>query len=449
MRGYGILFHDFLLVRVQFSRLSKIRSIMMRYKSLLCCVAGHLLFSAIGAQTSGQEMTKSVNGVPKVVDTENRSVDASDRIPNAITIFLCGDVMTGRGIDQILPHPSDPTIYESYMKSAQGYVKIAEEVNGAIDFPVSFSYVWGNALEEMDRVVPDVKIINLETSISKSNDYWKGKGINYRMHPENVSILTAAKIDVCSLANNHVLDWGHSGLLETMETLKNMDIKIAGAGRNLIEAQLPAVQKVQNKGRVIVFAFGLGNSGIPSVWGAEEKNPGVNLLEDLSTKSIRDIQKKVRRVKCKGDIVVASIHWGGNWGYGISSKQRVFSHRLIDDAEVDIIHGHSSHHVKAIEVYKEKLILYGCGDFLNDYEGIGGHEEFRADLSLMYFAKVDPSTGKLLGLQMTPTKIRKFQVIRASNVNTVWLKDTLNREGASFGTHVIAGKDNRLSLQWD
>ena len=447
MRGCGILFHDFLLVRVQFSRLSKIRSIMMRYKSLLCCVAGYLLFSAIGAQTSGQETKKSVNGVPKVVDTENRSVDASDRIPNAITIFLCGDVMTGRGIDQILPHPSDPTIYESYMKSAQGYVKIAEEVNGAIDFPVSFSYVWGNALEEMDRVAPDVKIINLETSITKSNDYWKGKGINYRMHPENIWILKASKIDVCSLANNHVIDWGYSGLLETIETLKN--IKIAGAGRNLFEAQLPAVQKVQNKGRVIVFAFGLRNSGIPLVWGAEEKNPGVNLLEDLSTKSIRDIQKKVRRVKCKGDIVVASIHWGGNWGYGIYSKQRVFSHRLIDEAEVDIIHGHSSHHVKAIEVYKEKLILYGCGDFLNDYEGIGGHEEFRADLSLMYFAMVDPSTGKLLGLQMTPSKIRQFQVIRASNVDTVWLKDTLNREGASFGTHVIAGKDNRLSLQWD
>lgn len=449
MRGCGILFHDFLLVLVQFSRLSKIRSIMMRYKSLLCCVASYFLFSAIGAQASGQETTKSVHGVPKLVNIENRSVDASDRILNAITIFLCGDVMTGRGIDQILPHPSDPTIYEPYMKTAQGYVKIAEEVNGAIDFPVSFSYVWGNALEEMDRVLPDVKIINLETSVTKSNDYWKGKGINYRMHPENVSILTAAKIDVCSLANNHVLDWGYSGLLETMETLKNIDIKITGAGRNLIEAQVPAVQKVQNKGRVIVFAFGLGNSGIPSIWGAEEKKPGVNLLEDLSTRSIRDIQKKVRRVKREGDIVVASIHWGSNWGYGIPKKQRVFSHRLIDEAEVDIIHGHSSHHVKAIEVYKEKLILYGCGDFLNDYEGISGYEEFRADLSLMYFAMVDPSTGKLLGLQMTPTKIRRFQVIRASNVDTRWLKEILNREGASFGTNVIVGKDNRLTLQWD
>ncbi len=422
----------------------------MRYKSLLCCVAaGYLLFSAIVAQTSDQEMTRNVQGVSKVGDNENKSVEASDRIPNSITIFLCGDVMTGRGIDQILPHPSDPTIYEPYINIARGYVKIAEEVNGPIDFPVSFSYVWGKALEEMDRVLPDVRIINLETSVTKSNDYWKDKGINYRMHPENISILTAAKIDVCSLANNHVLDWGYSGLFETLETLRNINIKIAGAGQNLIEAQAPAVQKVQGKGRVFVFAFGLGNSGIPTDWSAKDKKPGVSLLEDLSTKTLRDIQEKVRRVKRDGDIVVASIHWGGNWGYGIPREQRVFSHGLIDEAGVDIIHGHSSHHVKAIEVYKDKLILYGCGDFINDYEGISGHEEFRADLSLMYFATVYPSTGKLLGLQMTPTKIRRFKVIRASNADTLWLKDTLNREGASFGTNAIVSEDNRLTLQWD
>jgi poly-gamma-glutamate synthesis protein (capsule biosynthesis protein) len=384
-----------------------------------------------------------------VVDNENKSVEASDRIPNPITIFLCGDVMTGRGIDQILPHPSDPTIYESYMKSARGYVKIAEEVNGPIDFPVSFSYVWGKALTEMDRVVPDVRIINLETSVTKSNDYWKGKGINYRMHPENISILTAAKIDVCSLANNHVLDWGYSGLLETLETLKNVNIKIAGVGRNLIEAQVPAVKKVPGKGRVIVFAFGLGTSGIPSGWGAEDQKPGVNLLKGLSDKSLLNIQQKVVEVKRKGDIVVASIHWGSNWGYGIPREQTVFAHRLIDETGVDIIHGHSSHHVRAIEVYKDKLILYGCGDFLNDYEGISGYEEFRADLSLMYFATVDPPTGKLLGLQLTPTQIRRFKVIRASNVDTLWLTDILNREGATFGTNVKMSEDNRLTLQWD
>jgi poly-gamma-glutamate synthesis protein (capsule biosynthesis protein) len=407
------------------------------------------LFFALKAQTSDQKRAKDVQRLPGIVRNENITVEASAMPPNAITIFLCGDVMTGRGIDQVLPHPGDPTIYESYMNSAQGYVKIAEDVNGPIDYPVSFSYVWGDALKEMDRIAPDVKIINLETSVTKSNDYWKGKGINYRMHPENISILTAAKIDVCSLANNHVLDWGYSGLRETLETLKYANIKIAGAGRNLVEAQLPAVRKVSGKGRVIVFAFGLGTSGIPSSWGAKDEKPGVYLLKDLGTKSLRDMQEKVRRVKHAEDIVVASIHWGSNWGYEIPREQTVFAHRLIDEAGVDIIHGHSSHHAKAIEIYKDKLILYGCGDFLNDYEGISGYEEYRADLSLMYFATADPSTGKLLDLQMTPTQIRRFKVIRASQVDTHWLTDTLNREGAKFGVKIIVNNENRLTLKWN
>ena len=178
----------------------------MRFKFLLCIVAGYFLLFAIEEQTYGQQMIRNVHGVPKLVDNESDAVEAVARFHNAITLFMCGDVMTGRGIDQVLPHPGDPTIYESYMNSAQGYVKIAEDVNGPIDYPVSFSYVWGDALKEMDRIVPDVKIINLETSVTKSNDYWKGKGINYRMHPKNISILSAAKIDVCSLANNQVHD---------------------------------------------------------------------------------------------------------------------------------------------------------------------------------------------------------------------------------------------------
>jgi poly-gamma-glutamate synthesis protein (capsule biosynthesis protein) len=421
----------------------------MRYKSLLRCLAGSLLFAAIGSPALDQNLTRDVYGRSEMVDKKNKAVETVTKIPNAITLFMCGDVMTGRGIDQVLPYPSDPTIHESYMKSARGYVDIAEEVSGPIDYPVSFSYIWGDSLKEFDRVAPDVRIINLETSVTRSNDYWKGKGINYRMHPENISSLTAAKIDVCSLANNHVLDWGYAGLLETLATLTKVNIKIAGAGRNLREAQAPAVLKVLGKGRVIVFAFGLGTSGVPSNWGATDKRPGVNLLRDLSDKSLVDIQEKVRAIKGRGDIVVVSLHWGSNWGYGIPRAHTIFAHRLIDEVDVDIIHGHSSHHVRAIEVYKDKLILYGCGDFLNDYEGISGYEEFRADLSLMYFARVDPLTGKLLGLQMTPTKTRRFKVNKASNADTLWLKDTLNREGTKFGTGVRIVEDNRLILRWD
>ena len=68
-----------------------------------------------------------------------------------ISFFLCGDVMLGRGIDQILPHPGDSEIYEPYLKSAKGYVDIAEDKNGEIDKPVDYSYVWGDALKEFDN----------------------------------------------------------------------------------------------------------------------------------------------------------------------------------------------------------------------------------------------------------------------------------------------------------
>jgi poly-gamma-glutamate synthesis protein (capsule biosynthesis protein) len=365
-----------------------------------------------------------------------------------ITIFMCGDVMTGRGIDQVLPHPGDPRIYEPYMKSARGYLALAEQANGPIQKPVDFSYIWGDAFDELERVAPDLRIINLETSVTKSQDYLKGKGINYRMHPENIPCITAAKIDLCSLANNHILDWGYSGLKETLETLKRVHVKSAGAGQSLKEAETPALIEVAGKGRVIVFSFGSGTSGIPSGWAVSEGKPGVNFLRDLSDKTVRTIGKSVEEVKQHGDIVIVSIHWGGNWGYIVSREQKEFARKLID-AGADVIYGHSSHHVKGIDVYKKKPIIYGCGDFINDYEGISDYEWFRGDLGLMYFVRMDPVTGNLVDLQMTPTHIKNFKVNKASKTDAQWLRDTLNREGKKLGTRVELNEDNTLTLQWE
>jgi poly-gamma-glutamate capsule biosynthesis protein CapA/YwtB (metallophosphatase superfamily) len=114
-------------------------------------------------------------------------------------------------------------------------------------------------------------------------------------------------------------------------------------------------------------------------------------------------------------------------------------------ARIDIIHGHSSHHAKGIEVYKNKLILYGCGDFLNDYEGIGGYEPFKSHLCLIHFANVEKSTGHLISLDMIPMQIKRFRVNRATETGTVWLKGTLDREskkiwmqhGTIKGKHII------------
>jgi poly-gamma-glutamate synthesis protein (capsule biosynthesis protein) len=379
-----------------------------------------------------------------LINSLNQSVFGDEsRTPlktsNFITLFMTGDVMTGRGIDQVLPHPGNPRIFEPYMKDARGYVELAEKANGRIKKPVSCAYIWGDTLTELEMKNPDVRIINLETAVTKSNDKWKGKGIHYRMHPGNISCIKTAGVDIAALANNHILDWGYSGLTETKETLEKAGIKSAGAGQSLQEARKPAVIEVKGKGKVIVYSFGSMTSGIPFNWAATEKRPGVSLLNDYSDKTVRYIQQKIRKTKKPGDVVAVSIHWGGNWGYDIPPAQKEFAHKLIDDADVNIIHGHSSHHVKGIEVYKGKLILYGSGDFLNDYEGIAG---------LMYFVSVNSFTGELVHLHMTPTRIQNLRVNRATKDDVLWLREVLNREGKKFGTHVVLTEDSTLTLQW-
>lgn len=146
---------------------------------------------------------------------------------------------------------------------------------------------------------------------------------------------------------------------------------------------------------------------------------------------------------------MASIHWVGNWGFDVPLQQRSFARQLIDAAAVDVVHGHSSHHIKGIEVYHGRPILYGCGDFLNDYEGIGGYEEFRADLGLMYFPQIDARTGRLARCALIPTRVRHFRVERAPEEGMRWLLEVLNREGSKLGsTRAERAPDGTLLLLW-
>jgi poly-gamma-glutamate capsule biosynthesis protein CapA/YwtB (metallophosphatase superfamily) len=360
------------------------------------------------------------------------------------TLFVCGDVMTGRGIDQVLPFPSDPELHEPYVGSALVYVELAERANGAIPAPVGFEYVWGDALKELEQAAPDASIVNLETSVTTS-DAWEPKGINYRMHPRNVPCLTAAGIHCCVLANNHVLDWGPAGLEETVTTLRAAGLETAGAGRDREEAWKPGVVDTGH-GRVLVFAFGSLDSGVPRSWAAVGEKPGVGFLPDLSNASADEVVAHVRGYRQTGDVVVASIHWGSNWGYAVPRRHRTFAHRVLDSGAVDMIHGHSSHHPRGVEVYGGRPILYGCGDFLSDYEGISGYEKYRGDLALMYFVTLDV-TG-LVRLRLVPMRTRRFRLERASEPDASWLQRTLDREGTPLGTGVELTADGALEVRW-
>jgi poly-gamma-glutamate capsule biosynthesis protein CapA/YwtB (metallophosphatase superfamily) len=365
----------------------------------------------------------------------------------SLRLFLCGDVMTGRGIDQALPHPVDPVLYEPYVRDAREYVDLAEKANGPIPRPVTFDYIWGEALLELERASVDLRIINLETAITSEPTPWPDKGIHYRMHPLNIGCLLAARISACALANNHVLDWGYSGLPETMRSLDAAGIAHSGAGNNAEQAAAPAVLAVEGKPRVLLFSFGSTTSGIPREWIATTSRAGVNLLDNFSDATARRIADQIRHHGKPGDLLIASIHWGSNWGYEIPSKQIAFAHRLIEQG-VAVVHGHSSHHVKAIEVFKSRLILYGCGDFLTDYEGISGYEEFRGDLALMYFVELDSQTGQLVSARLIPMQTRRFRLARAAHADARWLCRLLGELGKQFGTSARLEKDNSLMLQW-
>ena len=113
---------------------------------------------------------------------------------------------------------------------------------------------------------------------------------------------------------------------------------------------------------------------------------------------------------------------------------------------MDVVYGHSSHHPLGLEVYNNRLIIYGAGDFLNDYEGISGMEQFRGELALMYFPELH-TDGSLKALKMIPMEIKKFQLQRAAKKDVKWLQETLHRESAKLGAGVER-QEKHLRLQW-
>lgn len=364
----------------------------------------------------------------------------------AVKLLLCGDVMTGRGVDQIMPHPLDPGLHEGFVASALDYVRLAEAENGPIPRAVGFDYIWGDALAIWDTLSPDVRIINLETAVTRSELYLP-KGINYRMSPDHVACLTAARIDACTLANNHVLDWGEAGLAETLAVLARGGIRTAGAGADLATAETPAVMEVASGARVLMIACATGDCGIPQSWAAAPGRAGVNRV-DLTDATIDRIAHSFSAMRRPGDIAIVSIHWGPNFGYGVPEAHRRFAHMLIDRAGVSVVHGHSSHHPMAAEIYHDRLILYGCGDLLNDYEGIGGMEDFRGDLTAAYLPSIDSETGALTGVEITPFRVLRFQLKTPGVEDFAWLRARLEREYARFDVKMEEPTPGHWQLGW-
>ncbi len=346
--------------------------------------------------------------------------------------------MTGRGIDQVMHDPGDAGLHERWVKSSLDYVRLAERASGPIPRSVPLDYIWGVALEPLASA--DATIINLETAVTTRGSPWPGKGIHYRMHPANVDYLARAEVDCCVLANNHVLDWSQEGLEETLSVLLDAGFAVTGAGHDLGEAMRPAVIGPAAS-RVLVFGLGLPSSGVPDLWAATGTSGGVATLSGTNRRDAEQVTDVVQQTARFGDLTVVSLHWGPNWGHEIPAAHRRFARTLIDGG-VHVVHGHSSHHPLAIEVYRDRLILYGCGDLINDYEGISGHTAYRPRLGLVYLATF--AGGKLVSLELVPVYRHRFRLETPARDDVGWLA----RMVGAPGMQVASGDHGRLVVNW-
>ncbi|MFW6288888.1 MAG: CapA family protein [Spirochaetota bacterium] len=362
-----------------------------------------------------------------------------------IRLALVGDVMLARAIDQVQRSSVAPELREPAVTDARDYIALAERASGTIPRGVSPSYVWGDAAEVIRGFAPHATVVNLETSLTTSDEFASDKGIHYRAHPDNVAVLDELPEPIVSLANNHVLDLGTAGLRETLRTVAAAEIPHSGAGETLEHAQRPAIREVDREcaattARVATISCCAGDSGVGRDWSAGGETPGVFRLGSLGEDSLAMLGEVSDRARHGADaadsIVVLSIHWGGNWGYEVAEEKRSFARAVVDRGIADVVHGHSSHHPRPFELREEKLILYGCGDFINDYEGIGGHEEFQPWFSLLYLATLDSRSGRLADFRIVPFRMDRFRLQRATAAEADAIARRLSRENPPEGPGV-------------
>ena len=288
-----------------------------------------------------------------------------------------------------------------------GDVMIGRSFNELFDNHPSFN-IWGDTLNVFNNT--DFSIVNLETTLTNSSNKWPNKAFNYKLRPKHASILTQASIDYVNLANNHILDYKKEGLTDTITTLNNLGILHSGAGLNKKEAMLPVITK-----DLVIFSA----ANHYDDWAATNKKEGLWYLEpDLLLRYSKKLKEKY-----PNKIRIFSVHWGPNWGWDVSPSIQSLANRLIRDGGVNIIHGHSHHHVQRMERINDGYVFYSFGDLIDDY---AIDSNYKSNLS--FLAQFDIKKSKIAGLKILPTKIshRHKNNILYAQVNLV--KETENKK---------------------
>lgn len=288
----------------------------------------------------------------------------------------------------------------------------------------------------------DLAIVNLECAITESNDIFPGapKAFYFGAPPAATETLTSAGIDLVSLANNHALDFGDKGLLDSIKYLKTAGIKWTGAGANLVEALSPAFTECkQTQFAMVAFCNHQHD------FAARSTNPGIAWVDlDNELGAIGAFEEGLDAIRAAGSVhwPILSLHWGPNFAVSPSQGLQRLAHAAID-LGYGIVYGHSAHHFQGVEVYKGRPILYSTGDVVDDYLV---DRKFRNDLQLLF--ELTLNQNGLDAIQLHPVRIDQCQARPASAADLDFIVPRMQYMCAPFSARVT-NTNGTLQLHWD
>lgn len=288
------------------------------------------------------------------------------------------------------------------------------------------AFPWGDTLELLWSA--DLCVANLECVLADDGAPWPHKVFHFRSDSRNVACLEAAGVDVVTLANNHVLDFGRQALREMLPLLDAHGILHTGAGTDRSAARRAAffapAAGSGGTGPVAVLAFTDNEPG----WEATASAAGVHHVPvepaDPRAAALFDL---VRQTAAEGRLLIVSAHWGPNWGSEVPPVHREFARALVD-AGADVVFGHSAHIFRGVEVYRGRPLIFSAGDFVDDY-AVDPYE--RNDESFVFELEVHGGVPQVLRLH--PTVIGDFHAALAGP-RAARIAGRMQRLSAELGT---------------
>lgn len=311
-----------------------------------------------------------------------------------LRLLLGGDAMLGRGVDDAI-------------------------ARHGVDWPLAAlrSHLAG----------ADLVAVNLECAITAADTWYRGpaKAFYFRARPAAAELLRRAGVGLCTLANNHALDAGAEGLLDTLDILRAHGIACVGAGADAEAAWAPVVLNLAGQ-RLGVLA---GCDHQPD-FAAGPHTPGIAYFDIADAAQVDALLGRVRRLAAAVDHAIVALHWQPNWVPTVGADYRALAGRLIE-AGARLVWGHSPHHFLGVQWFGPAAVLYSTGGLIDDY---AVDAAFRNDRQLLFDVSLTP--GGVQRVRALPLRLDFARTVPADGADREWTVSRFAAQCAEHGSRV-------------